>query len=85
MSRNTRNGNRAENEPATHKEDPLITPTEVGRMIGKSHITVLNWIRDGLLAHVRYPDGRFVVRRSVVLKLLRNSAFSEKVASDGNT
>lgn len=85
MSR--RNGSHRQSETPTHKEDPIITPTEVGKMIGKSRATVISWIKDGLMEAIRFPGepGRFGVRTSEALKLLQNSALAEKVQTDGNS
>lgn len=60
--------------PPTHAEDPILTPEEVGRRIGKTGQTVRNWIRDGLLEVVRMPNELPGVRQSEVNKLLAGSA-----------
>lgn len=65
--------------PPTHEEDPLLSPSEVARAIGKHQNTIYNWIRDGLLKATRHPTGRIVVRRSEVNKLLANSALETQV------
>jgi hypothetical protein len=64
---------------ATHADDPILTPSEVGRQIGKVPQTVLNWIRDGLLPAVKMPTGLWGVRKSEVNKLLAGSSLQQRV------
>ena len=59
--------------------DPVITPEEVGRRIGKSGNTVRRWIQDGLLKSVLLPSGLRGVRESEVNAMLRGSALAERV------
>lgn len=68
-----------EPNPPTHEQDPLLSPSEVARALGKHPNTIYQWIRDGLLDAIRHPSGRVVVRRSVVNKLLTNSALDQQV------
>lgn len=73
-------------EPATSLDDEIITPNQVGLLIGKSGQTVRNWIRDGLLTYVRFPGspGSIGVRRSEALKLIHNSALATRADTHGN-
>ena len=60
-------------KPATHKDDPVLTPGAVGRIIGVSAQTVRRWIRDKMFRHedvVRKPSGLFAIRLSAVERVL---------------
>jgi predicted DNA-binding transcriptional regulator AlpA len=61
----------AENQPATHKEDPLLNLSEAARRIGKAQPTIRRWITEGLLKAHRLPSGLFAVRESAVNDILR--------------
>jgi len=61
-------------DPPTHAEDPILSLAEVGRQIGKSHQTIGRWVKDGLLAAIRTPNGLVGVRKSEVNKFLGSSA-----------
>ena len=52
--------------PATHTEDPILTPREAGEVIGKSAETMRRYIAVGCLPYVRLPRGDFGIRRSVM-------------------
>ena len=83
-----RNGSQgsAKGDVLTHKEDPILSPNQVAKMINKAPGTVLGWIRDGLMDAIKYPGepGRFGVRESVVMNLLSNSALADRVNQNGN-
>ena len=64
---------------ATHREDELLSASEVGRRIGKSHTAIRRWMDDGLLPYVRMPSGIRMVRSSEVNKLLGGSAITARV------
>lgn len=66
-------------DPPTHEEDPILTITEVGRQLGKSHQTVARWCQEGLLNYIRMPGGNFGVRKSEVNKFLGGSAIDKRV------
>jgi len=66
-------------EPLTHEEDPILTPSEVARQIGKSPSTVGRWIREGTLAAHRNPKGQWGVRRSEMNKWLSGSNLDAQV------
>lgn len=66
-------------KPPTHKEDPILTPTEVGRRIGKAPNTIFGWIKDGLLEAIPQPGGRWGVRESTVNRLLAGSNLEARV------
>ena len=72
-------GGRTETDPPTHEEDPVLCVTEVGRQLGKSHGTISQWCRDGLLVAVRMPGGRWGVRKSEVNRFLGGSALGGQV------
>lgn len=72
----------------THEQDAFLTPSEVGRQIGKHHTTIGRWIVDGLLKAVRMPNNKYVLRQSEVNKFLGGSALTarvEGVRDDGET
>lgn len=71
--------------PPTHSDDPLITPEEVARRIGKTGPTVRQWIKDGLLKAIRQPSGLFMIRTSEVNKLLGASALQTTVSKCTDT
>lgn len=58
----------------THAEDPILSLHEVARQIGKSPQTIGRWLKDGLLAYIRMPNGLRGVRKSEVNKFLGSSA-----------
>lgn len=64
--------------PPTHKEDPILSPAEVARRIGKSGPTVIEWIKSGLLRAI-WMHGRWGVRTSEVNKLLEASEIKGRV------
>jgi predicted site-specific integrase-resolvase len=57
----------------------LLSPEVVGRQIGRSGETVRSWIRDGILAAIRLPNGLFKVRKSQVNAILSASAIDKQV------
>jgi len=65
--------------PPTHKDDPLLSPTDVGRQLGKSPQTISRWIQDGLLKAIPLPGGRVAVRKSEVNKFLGGSALQRQL------
>lgn len=75
----------AKEDPKPHKEDPIMSPNEVGRLVNKTGNTIRQWIKDGLLRAIKYPGraGQFGVRRSEALKLIRNSGLGGDF-TDGN-
>lgn len=40
----------------THKEDPILTISEVAKRIGKHKNTVTRWAHDGVFKLGRHPD-----------------------------
>lgn len=54
----------------TAEDDPILTPEEVGRRLGKSGTTIRRWINDGLLDYVQNPKGLPGVRQSDVNRYL---------------
>ena len=66
-------------DPPTHKEDPLLTTSEVARQLGKSPQTIGRWIADGLLKAVALPGGRLAIRKSIVNQFLGGSALQKEV------
>ena len=70
---------RDDNAPLTSEEDELLSPSEVGRRLGKHPSTILRWIEDGLLQAIRLPSGLWVVRASQVNQILSGSAITGRV------
>jgi len=66
--------------PKTHQEDPILSIPEVGRQLGKSPSTINRWCLDGLLKHLRMPNGMLGVRKSQVNKILAASEIDGKVS-----
>lgn len=64
MPRQTTKAN--DRRPATHQEDPLLTLTQAGDMMGVTHTTIKSWIMTGVLQGVMLPGGRLRVRQSSV-------------------
>lgn len=67
------------NDPPTHQDDPILTPEEVGRRLGKTGVTIRKWIQDGLLESLPTPSGLRGVRTSEVNKFLGGSAITKRV------
>lgn len=65
-------------QPPTHEDDPILTISEVGRQVGKSHTTIARWVHDGLLKAIRMPSGLLGIRRSEVNAFLGGSALPQK-------
>jgi hypothetical protein len=57
-------------EPISSEVDPLLSQSDVARMLGKSPQTIGRWIADGLLSFHRQPNGLPMIRKSVVDKFL---------------
>ena len=68
-----------ESEVPTHEEDPILTPEEVGRRLGKSGTTIRRWIHEGLLTFVPNPRGLPGVRESQLNQFLGGSALNKTV------
>ena len=73
--------NLAGDEIQTNFDDPMLTLSEAGAIVGKSRQTIRRWIADGLLRGVRDPSGLHRVRRSELLKFYGASALA--AAEDG--
>lgn len=70
----------SQRKPATHKEDPILSMSEVARRIGKSAQTVKRWCDDGLIkANWIAQDRVFGVRESEVNRLLEGSNIEARV------
>lgn len=51
-------------DAVSHQEDPLLSFSEAGKMLGVTGMTIGRWVNDGLLNCVRLPSGLLKVRRS---------------------
>jgi hypothetical protein len=61
-----------------HREDPLLSASEAGRLIGRTHTTIFRWIKDGLLEAVRDEKGLNRIRKSALIKFTGVTAFGRK-------
>lgn len=61
----------------SHEDDPMITFSEAGALIGRSHTTIRNWVRDGLLRAFRDPSGLRRIRRSELTRFYSGTALAE--------
>ena len=52
------------------EDDPLLTPSEVARLMRVDPKTVTRWAKAGRVPSLRTPGGHVRIRRSVVLALL---------------
>ena len=58
--------------PRDHRDDPLLTVSEVARRLGKSPTTVARWIAEGWIPAIRLPSRLWAVRESEVNRVLGN-------------
>lgn len=63
-------GSNGNGKPVTHKEDPFLSMSEVGRRLGKHVNTVKRYILEGFMRAQRMPNGTIQVRESVVSAIL---------------
>lgn len=61
-----------------HREDPLLSASEAGRLIGRTHTTIRRWISEGLLESVRDEKGLNRIRKSALIKFTGVTAFGRK-------
>jgi hypothetical protein len=48
----------------THDEDPILSLSEAGRLVGRTHTTIATWCEQGFLRYFRDPSGLRKVRKS---------------------
>jgi excisionase family DNA binding protein len=48
----------------------LVKPSDVARSLGVHHNTVLSWIREGRIPHVKTPTGRYLLPWTLVMQSL---------------
>lgn len=48
------------------KNEPVLKPCQVAKLLGVSESTVSRWVRQGLLVAIWLPSGRPVIRESDV-------------------
>lgn len=65
--------------PPSHEDDPLLSPAEVARRLGRHPQTVWNWIREGLVEVVKQPGESIRVRQSVVNRFLRGTNLQKEI------
>lgn len=61
-----------------HREDPLLSASEAGRLIGRTHTTIRRWIADGLIVAVRDERGLNRIRKSELIRFTGVTAFARK-------
>lgn len=48
----------------------LVKPSDVARSLGVHHNTVLGWIRQGRIPHIKTPTGRYLLPWTLVIQSL---------------
>lgn len=61
----------------SHGDDPMLSYTEAGEMVGRSNTTIRRWVEDGLLRKVEDPSGVPRIRQSELAKFYGASALAE--------
>lgn len=56
-------------EFVSHAEDPLLSPSECGLLVGRSAQTIRRHIADKILRAHRDPTGRFRIRKSALVRV----------------
>lgn len=59
-------------------EDPLVSTSEAGQILGVTAVTIQRWAREGVIASQKMPGktGAYVLRRSEVKRLADERATS---------
>lgn len=81
MARNRANGQEVAGKVdafVSHAEDPMLTYTEAGELIGKSRTTLRRWVEEGLLRSFRDPNGLSRIRRSELTRFYSGTAMALK-------
>lgn len=60
----------------SHNDDPLLSFSECGLLIGRTHTTIRRWVNDGLLKPVRDPSGLSRIRKSELEKFYGGTALA---------
>lgn len=66
------------NNFVAHRDDPMLSMSEAGRLIGRTHTTIRRWIDDGLIDAVRDVRGLRRVRKSELIRFTGVTAFARK-------
>lgn len=61
-----------------HRDDPFLSMSEAGRLIGRTHTTIRRWIDDGLLDVERDARGLRRIRKSELIRFTGVTAFARK-------
>ena len=61
-----------------HRDDPLLSMSEAGRLVGRTHTTIGRWVNDGLIDTVRDGRGLRRIRKSELIKFTGVTAFARK-------
>jgi hypothetical protein len=64
-------------EFTSHAEDPFLSYTEAGDLVGRSNSTIRRWVEDGLLRKVEDPSGCPRIRKSELTRFYGASALAE--------
>lgn len=56
----------------------MLTYSEAGRLVGKSHTTMRRWVNEGLLRAQRDPSGLSRIRRSELERFYSGTALAAK-------
>jgi excisionase family DNA binding protein len=61
----------------TNADDPILNLSTVADALGKSPTTIGRWIEEGVIPHIRMPNGLAKVRRSQLVDWLGTTAIGE--------
>ena len=79
MAKQTAVGNEPE-RLVPHSEDPLLSFSECGLLVGRTHTTIRRWVEDGLLRTIREPGGLRRIRKSELVRFYGATALADATA-----
>jgi excisionase family DNA binding protein len=71
------NGNTKTADFTPHAEDPMLTFSQAGELIGRSRTTIRRWVEDGLLRSFRDPSGLSRIRQSELERFYSGTALAD--------
>jgi excisionase family DNA binding protein len=60
-----------------HRDDPFLSASEAGRLVGLSHMTILRRLEEGVIPAVKDQNGRKRVRRSDLIRFYGITALAQ--------